>query len=300
MDATSQAAVLDRLVSEIDDLPPRLQRAAKYIVDYPNDFGLDPIRLTAKKIGISANSLVRLANYLDYDNFDALREPFRSALLERGVERRREGTSEGLAGRQGASGAFAQAQLAAARNESDIVGRSLQLLSDETAERAIEALLGARNAYVTATRASYALAYYFHYVGRMALPNLHLVPRHMGSAVDELIAVDQRDVLFAITFAPYSAETVKALRLARTRGAKIILLSDSELIAPDTKADLLFKVSSHSTHYFGCYAGAMAVLECLLAHLVREGGSDARARIASYQAVREDFGAYWRQGAVRR
>lgn len=296
MDATSKASICDRLISEIDDMPPRLQRAAKYIVDYPNDFGLDPIRLTARKIGISANSLVRLANYLGYENYDALREPFRSAL----VERHDDTVNEQLAARKMPTSGFARDQLLAARNELDIVGRSLQLLSDATAEEAVSALLRARNAYVTATRASYALAYFFHYVGRMALPNLHLVPRHMGSAVDELIAVDSADVLFAITFAPYSADTIKALRLARTRGAKIILMSDSELIAPNTRTDLFLKVSSHSTHYFGCYVGAMAVLECLLAHLVREGGSDARARIASYQAVREDFGAYWQQGVVKR
>lgn len=64
----------------------------------------------------------------------------------------------------------------------------------------------------------------------------------------------------------------------------------------DTASDIFIQVSSHSTHYFGCYGGAMAVLGCLLSLLFRAAGPDARARVASYQAVGEDLGAYWQGG----
>ena len=40
----------------------------------------------------------------------------------------------------------------------------------------------------------------------------------------------------------------------------------------------------------------MAVLGCLLSLLFRAAGPDARARVASYQAVGEDLGAYWQGG----
>lgn len=289
MDATLKARVCARLVAEIEEMPPRLRSAAKYIIDNEHDFGLDPIRVSAKRIGISPNSLVRLAQYLGFENFEDLREPFRRALREQSEPA--DGAS--WLKRMSAQGGFAEHQAAVAGNEASVVNRSLQRLSPEKAEAVIEAMLSARDVYVAATRASYALAYFFHYVGRMALPNLHLVPRHMGSPVEEMMEMGQQDALMAITFPPYSQETIRALRQANELGTKVILISDSELIAPGIKADLFLQVSTQSPHHFGCYAGAFSVLECLLSHLFRLGGDPATDRVAKYQALREDIGAYW-------
>lgn len=290
MGAELKQTVLNRLIAGIDDMSPRLRLAAKYIVDNDSAFGMDPIRISADKAGVSANSFVRLADRLGFDGFDDLREPFRVSLLERYDGSGGEAWLEELLKR----GPLAADHARSVRNEIDIVKRSLRLLTPQKAEAAATLMIEARNAYVTATRSSYALAYYFHYVARMSLPHVHLIPRHMGSPVDEMVSVEPSDVLMAITFPPYSADTIDALRLARRNGMKVILLSDSELIAPAIEADLFLKVSVQSHHSFSCYAGAMAVLDSLLHHLVTKGGKAAQLRISRYQSLREDFGAYWR------
>lgn len=290
-----KAEICRQLIAEIDNLPPRLRLVAKYIVDNENEFGMDSIRASSEKIGVSANSLVRLANHLGFDSFDELRKPFRAALLERYDA----ATGDSWIDRMSEADDFCRDHARAERNEIDLVMRSLRLLTPDKAEAAASMLMEAKNAYVTATRASYALAYYFHYVGRMALPNLHLIPRHMGSPVDEMISVGSKDVLLAITFPPYSADTIDALRLAKRNGTKVILVSDSGLIAPAIEVDLFLRVSSQSLHHFSCFAGAAAVLEVLLFHLVNQGGEDARNHIASYEAVREDFGVYWQSKLPR-
>ena len=290
MDQNRKTRLIARLKTEIDSLSPKLKVIAKYVIDHPADFGMDPIRVTADKIGVSANSLVRLARKLGFDNFDAFRDPFRSALITDGENRMGDDWVDQL----DRDGGLSRVQSRLARNETNIVSRSLRMMTHDKIEATLSLLTGARHAYVTATRASYALAYYFHYVGRMALPGLQLIPRHMGSAVDELMHVDARDVLLAITFAPYSADTIQSMRLARERGARLILISDSEVIAPRVEPDVTFPVATQSHHHFGCYSGAMAVLECLIGHLVELGGEDAHRKIADYEAIREDAGAYWK------
>ncbi|OBY25324.1 MurR/RpiR family transcriptional regulator [Leisingera sp. JC1] len=296
MDRNRKTRLLTQLKSAIADLPPRLKVIAKYIIDNPGDFGMDPIRVSAEKIGVSPNSLVRMAQKMGFDGFEPFRDPFRHALV---TER------EDLMGvdwiaqlDNGDNLARTQAQLA--RNEVNIVSRSLRMMTQERIGDALRCLTEARNCYVTATRSSYAMAYYFHYVGRMALPGLQLIPRHMGSAVDELFGADERDCLVAITFAPYSAETIQSLRYARRKGTRLIVISDSEVIAPQIDPDVVFPVTTQSHHYFGCYGGAMAVLECLLGHLVALGGEEAQRRIADYEATREDTGAYYKAARIPR
>ncbi len=290
MDSTTRARIQSRLVAEIDVMPKMLQQVAKYISDNPADFGLDTIRRSADKIGVSANTLVRMAQYLGFSSFDELREPFRQTLV---VEQSTDAADDWLS-RMAANEAFGARQAKIVRNEMSVLNRSLRQLNLELAQSVVDELSHARNAFITATRSSYALAHYFHYVGRMAIPGLQLVPRHMGSPIDDMASIDNRDVLLAITFTPYSAETIQALKFANKCDAKVILLSDSELIAPNIKVDHLLRVETHSTHHFACYVGAMAVLETLLGLLMSQGDAEVVERIARYEDLREDIGAYWK------
>lgn len=279
-----------QLRDSIDDLPPRLGAVAKYILDHPVDFGLDPIRVSAEKIGVSANTLVRLAQHLGLDGFNDLRAPFRSALMTDRDDLTGEDWVRAL--ENGGPASATQGRLV--RNEMNIVARSLRRMDVGDIEKAVSLLTTSRNGFVTATRASYALAAFFHYVGRMAVPSLELIPRHMGCAVDELMEANAEDVLLAITFAPYSADTIQAIRFARKKGARIILVADSAVIAPGIEPDVFFQVETNSLYAFGSFCGAMAVLECLLGHLMDAGGVQAQKRLIDYEEAREVSGAYWR------
>ena len=289
MDPTLKTRTISALKEALPELSPRLKTVAKYIVDHPNDFGLDPIRETARKCGVSTYTLVRMAARMGFDSYDELREPFRHALVSANALVDRPDWIESIRLR----GDLGAVQAEAALNTMAIVQRSLERQNSDEMERVVELLLGARNVYLTAVRASYALAYYFHYVGRMALPTLQLVPRHINSAIDELNNAGEGDVMIAISFQPYSRETIEACRFAHARGVKLIMISDSEVISSEFRPEAVLVASTVSTHHFGCYTGAMAIIENLLALLVSRGGAAARQRIKSYEDLRKDNNAYW-------
>lgn len=289
MDPTLKTRTISALKEAIPDLSPRLKTVAKYIVDHPSDFGLDPIRETARKCGVSTYTLVRMAARMGFDSYDELREPFRHALVSANALVDRPDWIESMRLR----GDLGAVQAEAALNTMAIVQRSLERQNSNEMERVVELLLEARNVYLTAVRASYALAYYFHYVGRMALPTLQLVPRHINSAIDELNNAGEGDVMIAISFQPYSRETIEACRFAHARGVKLIMISDSEVISSEFRPEATLVASTISTHHFGCYTGAMAIIENLLALLVSRGGAAARQRIKSYEDLRKDNNAYW-------
>jgi len=289
MDPTLKNRTISALKSELPELSPRLKSVAKYIVDHPSDFGLDPIRETARKCGVSTYTLVRMAERMGFSSYEEMREPFRHALVSSTAFVERPEWVEALRAR----GEFGRVQAEASVNTMAIVQRSLERQTPEQMERVAAMLLDARNVYLTAVRASYAMAYYFHYVGRMALPSLQLIPRHMNSAIDELNYAGPGDVMIAISFTPYSRETIEACKFALKRGVKLIMVSDSDVISSEFTADETLVASVISTHHFGCYTGAMAIMENLLALLVKLGGNEARQRIKSYEDLRKDNNAYW-------
>lgn len=287
MDPTLKTRTISELKKRTFDLSPRLQRAAKYILDNEADFGLDSIRETARKSGVSSYTLVRLSREMGFDGFEDLRKPFRHALVSLNGPATEESWLEKW------QGSNAGAVTAAASNAMAIVSRSLERQSPERIREVAELMVSAHDVYVTGMRASYGLAYYFQYVGRMALKSLQIVPRQMSSAIDELTDAGPDDVLIAITFTPYSHETIEAMAYAKSRGMRLVVVSDSEIVAPGLTADHTLLVSTNSTHHFGCSAGAMAVLEMLLAMLVEIGGSDAARRIETYERLRNNYRAYW-------
>ena len=66
MDPTVKMKMISKLKADYEGFSPRLRVVAKYIVDNPGDFGLDPIRVTARKAGVSTYTLVRMAQYLGF------------------------------------------------------------------------------------------------------------------------------------------------------------------------------------------------------------------------------------------
>lgn len=289
MDPTLKTKTIDALKREAGQMAPRLKLVAKYIIDHPLDFGLDSIRETARKCGVSTYTLVRLAEQMGFAGYEELREPFRHALVSSTHMAERPAWIDSMR----SAGALGQVQADAALNSMAIVQRSLERLSPEQLERAVSLMLGARTVFLTSVRSTYALAYYLHYIGRMALPSMELIPRHMNSAIDDLSDADERDVLIALTFTPYSREVIEACKFAQRRGTKIILISDFDVISSEFQPEITLIASIISTHHFGCYAGAMAVLDVLLAGLVEKGGKSARARIEGYESLRRQNNAYW-------
>lgn len=289
MDPTLRPRIIACLKDRIGTFAPQMAVAAKYVIDHPADFGLDPVRETARKAKVSTYTLVKMSKNLGFDTYEEFRAPFRSALTANSPMSANPTWLDDIRHESPTGAVFADA----AENAVSVVQKSLQDQSCSELAVIADALLAAGTVYVTGVRASYAMAYYLHYVGRMALPGMELVPRNMGSAIDDLNDAVPGDVLVAITVTPYSRETLEACAFAKSKGLKLIIISDSEVISPDLDPDHSLVASVLSTHHFACYAGMTAVIETLIALLVDRGAGDARVRIASYDTLRRSSNAYW-------
>lgn len=289
MDPTLRIRLITALKDEISHLTPQMRTAAKYVIDHPSAFGLDSIRETARKAHVSTYTLVNIAKHMGYSGFNEFRAPFRHALIS--------GASADpdpvWIGDNHDSGALGAVYANAARNGLNTVSRSLEYQDMARMEAVTDMLISARTVYLTAIRSSYAAAYYLHYVGRMALPSMLLIPRHHNSAIDDLNDAGPGDVLIAITVTPYSRETIEACKFASEKGVKLLLITDSEVVSPDLQPEHTLVTSVLSTHHFGCFSGMVAVIELLIALLMHRGGAPAQARIKTYETLRNENNAYW-------
>ena len=281
---------LARLTDGFAALSPQLQRAARFLIDQPREVGVQSMRALAAKAEVHPNTLVRLAQHLGFDGYEGMRERFRDFMVTEGLggfgDRAR--WLQRLGAEGGASAVMAGMAAATTANVETMWRRQ----NAEDLEAAADTILAARQVLVLGLGAAESLAYQFWYVARMAFGHINPIPRRGALAIDELAWTGPKDLLMALTFQPYRAETMDAVRLAKGRGCKVLGVTDS-VTSPLTRlADISLVSPTHTPQFFQSNAAVTALLEGLTAILVARAGDEARTRIEAFHAERQAAGVY--------
>jgi DNA-binding MurR/RpiR family transcriptional regulator len=279
-------AALATLAQRFPDLPPRLQRAARFVADNPDQVAVRSMREIARRAAVAPATMVRLARALDFDDYDDLRDVFirrveaqataHAARAQKLQATERDGPrlGEHLAAAQ-----VAAIHSAAANPEAAITAFVRQIATARTV-----AFLG--------MRASHAIAFHFAYVYGLLRDNGRLIDDRGGALHDHVARLARGDALIAISLAPYTRATVDAVEAAERRGATILALTDSTLspIARPARHTLLFRGSGPS--FFSTMVGALALTELLVARLAASGGRAVIARLERTDEALREAGAY--------
>lgn len=294
----SADAALARLEAGFEDLSPQLKRAARFIIDNPREVGVQSMRALAGKAEVHPNTLVRLAQAIGFDGFEALRERFRDFLVSEGFGGFRE-RAEFLAdlARQGGS-ARVLAEMAEATGAN--LAQGWARAEPERLEAAADAIIGARAVYVLGMGAAYSLAHHFWYVARQAFPHITPLPLQGSQPLDDLMHLQTGDVLIAMTLQPYRAETMEAARAAREAGITLIGVTDSVTSPLAQIADHALVAPTHTPQFFPSHVAVTALLEGLAAVAVARGGAKAASAVDRFQRARQAAGQYAEPGALRR
>lgn len=254
---------LATLIAEYgSDLPPQIQRALIALETHQDALPLLSMREMARRCGLPASSFSRLARAVGFDDFAGLRAAC-------------------LTGQRAPAGGFAAkagetpAQpLPALRR--DILGNVEAALSPETAAALAEAaglLAAARRVVVTGARSCYGLAHAFAYAGRLFSDKIASDDGLGGTFGDSLRFVAEGDAVVALSFDPYSRQTLETVTAAAGQGAAIIAITDNRLSPLAEQARAVLVTPVETTSFFHSLAAPMAVLDSLLlAWFQAEGG----------------------------
>ncbi len=293
MEYQSTDQILSRLADVYSDLSPKLRRAAEYVLNNPNEVGVQSMRQLAASAEITPNTLVRMARAIGFEGYKDFSEPFRERLIKGGEnfpDRARWLQSLSETGSHG----HLFSQMAAAG-----MANTEQLFSGTTADdlkRAADAIVEAETAYVLGVGSAYSLAHIFWYVGRMAMDNLMQVPRTGNIPIDDIARIGPKDVLLAVTVSPYRREVVHAVDLATRRKATVIAVTDSRASPIARLATQTFVIPTSTPQFFPSLGAGFQLMEALLAFVVADADPRVIANIESFHDFRYETGVYLQDG----
>lgn len=277
--------LLAKLRASFPALSPQFQAAARFMLDHPQEVSICSMRTIAAQAGVQPATLVRLAQSLGYDGWQGIREIFVAAV--RSGPQPYANRAKKIVRSSSASRMLADMVEAQHRN--------LDLwrnVSPEALSKAADLLAAASHVSIAGFRACYPIAFSLHYVYRLFRNSVSLLRGDAGTLEMELRALNPKDVLFAVSFAPYSREIIRCVDAARAAGCKIIALTDSSVSPIALKADCVLPFSVESPSFFPSIAAGVAAVETLLAQLLAKQGRGAVNALEAAEGQLHETGAY--------
>src|SRR5690606_14079195 len=159
-------------------------------------------------------------------------------------------------------------------------------------ERAARTLDEARRIYCIGMRSSHAVAWHLHYTLSMIGDRSVLLDGPGGTGMDLVGRIGPGDVLVAVSVAAYTKATVALARLAASRGAALVAITDSEVSPLARIARDVVVVPTDTASFLHTMAPALVVAEILGALVAGRAGDSALAALEHFDAQAEALGIH--------
>lgn len=280
MDETvSTPSTAEELRVEIQEryetLSTRLKQFARYVLDEPHDVAFETLAVIAERSGVQPSAIVRFAQSFGFPGASQMQRLLRENLLasdsrvgyaERIRQFRNVTANQPVEGPGQLLNEFVEGNTLALHNLSHAVGQKDLM-------EAVEIIAQAKVVYVVAFRRAFPVASYLGYL--LAQTNKHVVfvDGVAGMALQQARSIGPNDLLIAISYTPYAAETLEIVEMAAQKSVKILAISDSVISPIGKHASLVLQVRESDIRGFRSLSASMCLAQALaISYAVGQNG----------------------------
>jgi DNA-binding MurR/RpiR family transcriptional regulator len=262
----------------LDSLSPAERRLARVLLASYPIAGLESVARFAERAGVSPPTVTRFITKLGFRGYPEFQESLRhevQARLSSPLARYRDEPKR--------ESAVNDALEVSTRN----LKTTTELLSERDLQEAEELLADVRRrVMVLGGRVSASLARYLAGQLHLLRPGVALVDTERSAPAQQMIDMRKTDVLVVFDYRRYQPDTIESARVAASRGCNVILFTDPWLSPVSAFARQVLVTSVETVGPFDSLVSAMAVVEALVAAVLRRLGSRAEARMQSLERLR--------------
>ena len=278
------------LIEIIESIYPTLSKGQKKISDYILAHYDKAAYMTAAKlgeeVGVSESTVVRYAIELGFEGYPefhtALEETLRMRLT---AVQRMEVSDDRISEEKILDHVLT--------SDAERIRKTLENVDREAFDRAIGALLSARRIYVIGMRSSAPLADFLSYYLSLVFDDVRRVRTTSGSEVfEQLMRIDERDVLIAVSFPRYSTRIVSAVDYALGAGARVVSITDSVAspIASGVFATLTAK--SDMVSFGDSLVAPLSIINAIIVAIGKKKKDEIGKTLSKLETVWEEYNVY--------
>lgn len=265
---------LSTFISERFDEFSRSQKdVARYIVDHLDETAFQTAEELARRANTSSSTVVRFSQALGFDGYPELQQ----AAIE---EYRNTGENSGGGSLFDFDHSDFESSLASDHANVEETARSL---TREKIESSVRLLTSAdRVVVVGVEQMAFFASYLRHLLALLEIP-AEVVSSPRQESVTRLADVNERTLVVAFSAGRPHALLVRAMKLARHRGAKTLAISDATLSEVGEHAELMLYYSSNSPSYIRSNSALLALVQALAYAVYSRDKAAFKDRIHAYK-----------------
>lgn len=253
------AAIIEKLNRKGGRLSKSHRKLAAFIAEhYDTAVYMTAARL-AEVVDISESTVVRFATALGYDGYPEMQATLREIVRHRLTNAQR----LQMRAEMSIEDSVSMALSGDIRN----IRTTLDQLDIGVFKQVVEVLSTARTIYVLGMRSAAPLASFFAHYLQYIFDGVRFINPVANDVFETISRISEEDTLFAISYPRYSNRTLEAMAFARSRGAKVLALTDGPLSPLFDASDLCLVAQTEMASFADSMAAPMSLINALLAAL---------------------------------
>lgn len=278
------------LLSEIAEKLPKLSKGQKQIAHYMLEHYEKAAYMTAAKlgalVGVSESTVVRFAGEFGFEGYPELQHSLQELIRTKLTTLQR---IEIANDRIGDSDLLESVMM----SDVDNIRHTLDKIDRGCFNRAVDALISARTVYIVGMRSSSTVARFLTFYLELILPSVKLVRSTGGSEVfEQILRISSEDVMVGISFPRYSKRIINALEYAKSQGAHVIALTDSETSPIAAHADELLLAKSQMASFVDSLVAPLSIINALIVAIGKKKQTETAATFEKLERIWDEYEVY--------
>lgn len=263
----------ERLLAAITDdfasLSRQLKLIAQYVEQHRDRIGLDRIQDVAERCGVQPSAVIRFAKRFGFSGYTEMQKIFRDG-IEQQIAPSRNYQARIRSVINAAQGRLSSADIADEFIAGSIAGMQefKRDLHSSAFDDAVALLAETPSVWVVGSRRSFAVATYLTYALQHTDKRVELLSGLGGMVEGQLRGLRAGDVMLVVSFAPYAEESLQCARLAASRGARLVSITDSQMSPLAALSAVTLVVHESTTFGFRSLTNTLCLAQSLFIALV--------------------------------
>ena len=253
--------------------------------DYAKISDLTAARL-ARTVGVSESTVVRFAYTLGYEGYSEFQRAIGELVKTKLTPNQRIEMTKKRIGRK---------DIIENVMESDIqkIRFTLENLNRDSFYNSVDAILAAKNVYIMGARSAEPVARMLNYNLSLIFDNVKFVQAtSSGEVFEQMFSINSDDVLIAFSFPRYSTKVVNAVKFASNKGAKVIVVTDSQISPLVEHATYVLTAQSERAAFMDSLVAPASIINAIIVEITHKREKDITERFDKLEELWDEYDVY--------
>lgn len=170
---------------------------------------------------------------------------------------------------------------------------TLEHLDRASFSAAVDAILAAKNIYITGARSAEPIARHLSYNLSLIFDNVKLVvPTSSAEVFEQIYSINEDDVMIAFSFPRYSTKMINGVKFAKRNNAKIVVFTDSDVSPLVEYADCTLIAQSDMASFMDSLVAPLSILNAIIIEITTRREKEITERFDALERLWDEYEIY--------